>query len=180
MFLALLVVPYLVLATALGFIHSDLLELRGATAAALALAIAAVPLALALEYSVHAAAGFRATGRWPRDLTVQPFWRTRLTPTHHLLMVLVAVGEEIVFRQVWIELLERSLGLPLFGALAVSALLYGLNHQFFGGVSVVSKTFTGLVYGGLYVLGGRSLWLPILAHVLQNQALFFLARDRDG
>jgi membrane protease YdiL (CAAX protease family) len=54
---------------------------------------------------------------------------------------------------------------------------YGLNHLAFGATAVVAKTAMGLLYAGLYLLGGRSVWLPIVTHALQNIALFHLARE---
>jgi membrane protease YdiL (CAAX protease family) len=50
----------------------------------------------------------------------------------------------------------------------------------FGRVAVVSKTASGLVYGGLYLLGGGSLWPPVVAHGLQNVILFWLGRERHA
>jgi hypothetical protein len=45
---------------------------------------------------------------------------------------------------------------------------------------VVSKTAAGVLYGLLYRLGSRSIWLPFVAHELQNLLLFRLTAARRG
>jgi hypothetical protein len=179
-FLATLVLPYLVVALAVLALRPGLLSLRPAPALGFAAAVLLVPVALGLEYGLHAFVAWRASGRRPGGITVPRFWRRGPSPTGYLLLALVVVGEELLYRQVWIGALHGSFGLALPLALAVSALAYGLNHLAFGVTSVVAKTLTGLLYGGLYLLGGQSVWLPIVTHGLQNLALFGLAKDGEA
>jgi membrane protease YdiL (CAAX protease family) len=88
--------------------------------------------------------------------------------------VFAAVGEELLFRSVLIRLLDdwfKNVHL----AVLVSALLFSAFHlQFFG---FLPRFFLGLVFGYLFVWSG-SLWLPILAHFVNNASaviVYFLA-----
>jgi membrane protease YdiL (CAAX protease family) len=110
---------------------------------------------------------------------VQSFWNCPLGVADHLLLALVAVGEEIFYRLIWIAvMLSFGLSMPL--ALVISSVAYGFNHLSFGGLSVFSKSVTGLCYGALYLLGGQSIILPVVTHVLQNFTLLRLTRERHA
>ena len=179
-FLALLVLPYLLVALGVWFARPELLIFRGANALLLLLALFTALLALIIEYGIHAAAVYATTGRVPGTITVQRFWQRGLTSKDHLLLLLIAVGEEILYRMIWFGVLHYSFQLPVGAAVAISSLAYGLNHLAFGFVSVVSKTITGAIYCLLYLLGGQSVLLPILAHAVQNVVLFQLTKERHA
>jgi len=161
-------------------VRPELLDVRGAPTPMFIAALLLVPVALLLEYTVHTLAKYRTSRRLIRGITVPRFWQGQLSPLQYVLLELIVVGEEIIYRQIWLGVLEDSLGLPVLSSLAISSVFYGLNHLYFGATSVLSKTLTGLLYGGLYVLGGRSIWLPIATHGLQNLALLTLARDKHA
>lgn len=80
----------------------------------------------------------------------------------------VAVAEEILFRGVGLHLLGQVLGWPIAAAVALTAVVYGLNHLYFGWVTVGQKIVTGVAFGALYELGGHSVLVPVVAHVAQN------------
>lgn len=176
-FLSILALPYLVVAPAVWAARPAMLTFHATTAPMLALALLLAPVALLMEYGIHALASYRVYGRFPSGIALQRFWHRNLSLKDHLLLMLVAVGEEILYRVIWLSVLYHSFGLPAPLALSISSLAYGLNHLAFGATSVVSKTVTGLLYGCLYLLGGESVWLPIVAHCLQNIALFKLAKE---
>jgi len=44
------------------------------------------------------------------------------------------------------------------------AVLFGFGHYYKGPAGVLDCTYPGLVLGMLYLLSGRNLWAPILAH----------------
>jgi membrane protease YdiL (CAAX protease family) len=85
-----------------------------------------------------------------------------------VVVVVTAVGEEIVFRGVGLHLLERSLGWYPVAAVAVTAVLYGLNHLYFGWLTVLQKCVSGALFGVLYNVSGHSLVIPLTAHLVQN------------
>jgi membrane protease YdiL (CAAX protease family) len=180
--LALLALPYLIVIPAVWALSSGLLSslitLHTLRWTMLVLAVILVPIAFAIEYAIHGFAIYRASGRFPRGLGVQKFWQKGLSPLDHFLLVLVAAGEEVFYRLVWLGIL-LSLHLPWPLALLISSIGYGLNHLSFGKMSVFSKSVSGLIYGALFLFGG-SIWLPILTHSLQNFMLFQLTKERHA
>ncbi|GAA2575703.1 hypothetical protein GCM10010399_01520 [Dactylosporangium fulvum] len=80
----------------------------------------------------------------------------------------VAAAEEVLFRGVGLHLLDQVLGWPAAAALVVTAIVYGLNHLYFGAVTVAQKTITGVGFGLLYLLGGHNVLVPLVAHAVQN------------
>jgi membrane protease YdiL (CAAX protease family) len=93
--------------------------------------------------------------------------------------VLVALAEEVIFRGVGLHLLVRELGWPAVAAVALTAVVYGLNHLYFGGLTVLQKAVTGVLYGWLFLASGHSVLVPVIAHVLQN-LLVLLVLPRLG
>jgi membrane protease YdiL (CAAX protease family) len=138
-----------------------------------------VPVALMIEYAIHALPAYKTTGQFFRGIVIQSPWPGKLSLPDHLLLAAIAIGEEVFFRMIWLGAL-LSLGFPAPLAIFTSSLAYGLNHLMFGRISVASKTVTGCIYGSLYLLGGQSIWLPIVTHVLQNLTLFQLAGRRNA
>lgn len=177
--LAMLLLPFLAVVPTVGALRPSLLALNGAAWPMFAAAVLLVPVAIAMEYVIHAIPLVRATGRWPTRIGLSGPWGGRRTALDHLLLAGVAVGEEIFFRAIWLGTLV-ALGVAAPLALVLSSLAYGLNHLFAGTTSVVSKSATGLLYGLLYLAGGQSVVLPVIAHVLQNATLFAVAGERDA
>jgi len=50
----------------------------------------------------------------------------------------------------------------------VVAVLFGFGHYYKGPAGVLDSTYSGLVLGGAYLLSGRNLWAPILAHGISD------------
>jgi hypothetical protein len=172
--LVMLALPFVMVTPAVYALRPGLIALAATTLPWLLAAVLLVPVALACEFVIHALVTWRATGHKPRGLSVHGFWQP-LPLSGHLLVALIAAGEEVFYRAIWIGVLT-SLGAADSIALLLSSAAYGLNHLSFGSTSVVSKSVTGFFYGALYLAGGRNLALPIVAHVLQNVALLAFAR----
>ncbi len=91
----------------------------------------------------------------------------------NLLMIAIipAIGEELFFRGI----LQRLLGewfRNIHVAVFVTAFLFGAIHmQFYG---LMPRVFLGLVFGYFYVWTG-SLWVPVLAHFLNNGAAVIIS-----
>jgi membrane protease YdiL (CAAX protease family) len=81
--------------------------------------------------------------------------------------ILAALGEELAYRGYVLEraatLGERSPRAYIVAVVAVS-LLFGLGHFYQGIAGMADSTVSGLLFGTLYLVSGRNLWLPILAH----------------
>lgn len=90
----------------------------------------------------------------------------------NILMIglIAAIGEELLFRSVLIRLFDgwfKNVHL----AVIVSALLFSAFHlQFFG---FLPRFALGLLFGYLFVWSG-SVWLPILAHFVNNASAVFI------
>jgi membrane protease YdiL (CAAX protease family) len=80
------------------------------------------------------------------------------------LAVTAGVTEEIVYRGLLIAL-GVDLGLGLYGAAALTVVMFGFAHLYQGRSGVLLIGYTGAVLTGLYLYSG-SLLLPIIAHVL--------------
>jgi len=73
------------------------------------------------------------------------------------------IVEEIVYRGFVLWYLGQFM--PLWAAVAVSSLAFGLAHSYQGANGAVRCGLTGLAFAVFYVVTG-SIWLPIVAHVL--------------
>lgn len=95
-----------------------------------------------------------------------------------LVLPLVAVAEELLFRAVLIGGLGAGFGLPAWVLVALSSVAFGLGHRLQGNAGVVVTTGLGLALGGAYVLTG-SFIAVVVAHYLVN-ALEFLLNERPA
>ncbi|QSB12701.1 CPBP family intramembrane metalloprotease [Natronosporangium hydrolyticum] len=134
-----------------------------------AVAVAVGLAAPGVEVGVGAATAL-ARGRRPVRVRLHERWQRGgaaggLAVTTALL---VAVAEEVIFRGVGLYLLRHELAMPAVLAVAVAALVYALNHLYFGWLTVGQKLVTGVLFGWLFLASGGSVLVPVLAHVAQN------------
>jgi membrane protease YdiL (CAAX protease family) len=84
-------------------------------------------------------------------------------------------GEELDYRGYLLnraaDLGNRSQAAYILAMLYV-AVLFGIGHWYKGPAGVVNSTFSGLVLGAIYLLTGRNLWAPILAHGMKDSVFF--------
>ena len=82
-----------------------------------------------------------------------------------------AFGEELGYRGYLLtraaDLGNRSAAAYLVAMMCV-AVLFGFGHYYKGPAGVLDSTYSGLVLGTVYLLSGRNLWAPILAHGLSD------------
>lgn len=114
-----------------------------------------------------AAAPVIATGRRPGGLSVHRAFAER-PAVLAASTSLTAVGEEIIYRGLWVGLLVATFGVPGWAAVAVAALVYAANHWYLGAGVVRQKTWSGVVYGVVYLACGGALIAAVLTHVLHN------------
>ncbi len=81
-----------------------------------------------------------------------------------LLSIGISLAEEMIWRGFLTYYLESRLGVPLAAALVIGAVLFGLNHTYFGLRNVLLKTIDGLVWGVLMIVTS-SVLVPILSHI---------------
>ena len=80
-------------------------------------------------------------------------------------------GEEVFFRGFLLTLIAQLLGgsrSAWLAAVLIQGVAFGLAHSYQGPVLAVSIGIGGVVYGGAFVLAGRTLWPVIVAHGLND------------
>ena len=94
--------------------------------------------------------------------------------------ITAGIVEEIVYRGFVLWYLGSFM--PLWVAVVVSSIGFGLGHIYLGASGAVRAGLVGLCFAIFYVLTG-SVWLPILAHIaldiLQGLIFFELVRKDD-
>ena len=97
-------------------------------------------------------------------------WRQALTPLL-IIWTFAAFGEELSYRGYLLtraaNIFGRSNAAYLMGMIFV-AVLFGFAHYYKGPAGVVDSTYSGVVLGCAYLLSGRNLWAPILAHGISD------------
>jgi len=178
-FLVLILAPFVVVLLAALSVRHDLFLMRSSYPWVLALALIAAPATLVIEWGIHNAVAWARSGRFLHAIALHGFWQGRRSAIQFALLVLIAFAEEVVFRQIWIGVLEHTFGFAPPAALIASATIYAVNHLHFGWSAVLAKFAAGLVYGGLFLLDDRSIWSPFLAHALQNAILLSVPAKHD-
>jgi CAAX protease family protein len=90
---------------------------------------------------------------------------------------LAAFGEELVYRG---YLMNRIAGLvnPTQAgwavSLLVSSILFGAVHSYQGASGVIATGLCGFLFGMIYLVSGRNLWLSIIAHGTLDSVGFVL------
>ena len=79
------------------------------------------------------------------------------------LSITAGVVEEIVYRGFVLWYLANFM--PLWAALLLSSVFFGLGHSYQGKSGALRTGLVGLVFAILYVMSG-SIWLPIIGHAV--------------
>jgi membrane protease YdiL (CAAX protease family) len=58
--------------------------------------------------------------------------------------------------------------------LILTSLVFGFAHGYQGAPGIIENVLVGFLLGGLFLLSGRNLWLPILVHGLTDTIGFSL------
>ncbi len=90
---------------------------------------------------------------------------------------LAAFGEELVFRGYLMNRVVDLVGSNRSGwliSLIVVSILFGITHLYQGMSGIIVITLHGLLLGALYLATGRNLWVPIIAHGLNDTVGFIL------
>jgi membrane protease YdiL (CAAX protease family) len=81
-----------------------------------------------------------------------------------IVALMAAIGEELLFRGILQKIFTRWFGSVHWGVLVTSVLFSIFHLQFFG---FLPRLLLGVLFGYMLVWSG-SLWLPILAHFINN------------
>jgi membrane protease YdiL (CAAX protease family) len=81
-----------------------------------------------------------------------------------MIAVLPALGEELIFRGIFQKLFAELTGKTIWGILISAAIFSGMHLQFQG---FIPRFALGVLFGYMLVWSG-SIWIPILAHFINN------------
>lgn len=90
---------------------------------------------------------------------------------------LAAFGEELVYRGYLMNRVADLVGANRSGwviSLIAISILFGVSHLYQGTSGVIVITLHGLLLGALYLATGRNLWVPIIAHGVNDTVGFIL------
>ena len=104
--------------------------------------------------------------------------RTRRDLRHFIgLSITAGIVEEIVYRG--FVLWYLGLFMPLWAAVVVSSVAFGLGHSYQGARGGLRCGLIGLVFAIFYIVTG-SIWLPIIGHaildILQGMSVIEILR----
>lgn len=179
-FLVFLLLPFLILAAVIFILKKNLFFINFPPGIFYVIALVSIPLCFFLEYITGVIYIYFTTGKVYQGITLHSAWKTGISIPYLLLLALIALGEELIYRQAWFAILAGSFHLPVIVIILITSLFYGLNHFHMGINTVLAKFITGCVYGGLYALSGYSILVPVIAHVLQNLILMLTARGKNA
>ncbi len=92
------------------------------------------------------------------------------------LSVIVALLEEVIFRQIWFSILMKEFKMNIILVIIISGFIYAMNHIFLGKKVLMQKFVTGIIYGCLFYFSGNCVIIPVIAHCVQNSVI--LMKDR--
>src|SRR6266576_2244858 len=121
----------------------------------------------------------RLTGKLPDVSLFAP-----LAGNIHFLLIsltvawtLAAFGEEFVYRGYLLTQIARVLGdtpRAWLAALVVTSIVFGVGHQYQGLSGMITAGLGGFVFGLLYLVTGRNLWVSVIAHGTMDTVGFLL------
>ncbi|EJE7233770.1 CPBP family intramembrane metalloprotease [Clostridium sporogenes] len=88
-----------------------------------------------------------------------------------ILSVFIGIFEEVVYRQLWFNILFKDFKLHIVVVFIITSVVYALNHIFLGKQVFFEKILAGVVYGGLFYFSGFNILIPIIAHCLENTVI---------
>ncbi|APH16443.1 CAAX protease self-immunity family protein [Clostridium sporogenes] len=88
-----------------------------------------------------------------------------------ILSVFIGIFEEVVYRQLWFNILFKDFKLHIVVVFIITSVVYALNHIFLGKQVFFQKILAGVVYGGLFYFSGFNILIPIITHCLENTVI---------
>lgn len=128
-------------------------------------------LCIAIEYMIGAVQIYIQQGKFPKRFAVHSYYSVKIDLMVILLIITLVVLEELILRQAIFTIFFNGFQFQVWLVIALSALIYGLNHIFFGLSIVPQKIMSGVIFALLYYYSGLALVIPFLAHLTQNLTL---------
>ncbi len=111
-----------------------------------------------------------AMGSVPSASSPFSFLKGNLTNALLFSIYVIVVGgfcEELVFRGFLFRQAETWFGKGKITSLwivVIGSLIFGLPHIYQGGFGVIQSVLVGLIYGSMYLLNKKNLWMVMIAH----------------
>jgi membrane protease YdiL (CAAX protease family) len=143
-----------------------------------------VSWARTIRIAVMAAALRIVLGEFLIDPLTSHFWPPPVAPagaasitgnlSNALLALLIvwtfaAFGEEFSYRGYLLSraaAIGRGSSIAHWTAVVAVSILFGFGHYYKGPAGVVDSSVAGLILGSAFILSGKNLWAPVLAHGL--------------
>lgn len=130
------------------------------------IAVIFVPLTIILEIIVGYIVIGVSNKTLPKFKISLAFTKTNINVI--ILSVFIGIFEEVVYRQLWFNILFKDFKLHIVGVFIITSFVYALNHIFLGKQVFFQKILAGVAYGGLFYFSGFNILIPIIAHCLEN------------
>ncbi len=142
------------------------------------IAIAAAPILIGVEFIVGGMI-LKASGTKVKGISVNATW-TKMSVVGCVLTFLLAIIEEIIYRQLWSAAILDNLGWSIIAFVILSSVVYGFNHLYYGFTTFLQKTISGIIFAIIFLLSGGSVIVPIIAHTLQNIIILLMGRCKKN
>ncbi|WP_040210964.1 CPBP family intramembrane glutamic endopeptidase [Clostridium polynesiense] len=133
---------------------------------------------IGIEYLAGVIINFVSSGKWVFKISIHSSYSRveKIKKFDILMIVLFAVIEELLYRQVLVNLLQINFNISEISLILVSSIVFAFNHINFGAFAAFQKLFSGLIFTCIYLLSGYSILVPAIAHASQNLSLLFASR----
>ncbi|MFC1670415.1 CPBP family intramembrane glutamic endopeptidase [Spirochaetota bacterium] len=137
-------------------------------------------ISIALEYFTGALLIFFKTKQFPRGFNIHAVYSgSKINIIDILIIILLVIAEELVFRQVLFSFFFTGIKLSLWLAVILCTLIYAGIHIYFGLKTIPQKIVSGLLYVCLFYFSGMSIIIPIITHCVQNLSLVVITMIRE-
>lgn len=116
---------------------------------------------------------------WLKNIEVHEIIEKKNILFDIIIIFIGALCEEIIFRQVFFNIVYNVFNINIYIVIILSAFIYSINHIYFGANAVFQKFIVGIIYSLLFVYSSFSIIVPVITHFLQNFILYILSFKRN-
>ncbi len=142
------------------------------------IAIVSAPALIAIELAVGGIM-LRLSKIKVKGISINANW-SRISAVGCILTVLLAIIEELIYRQLWSTVIIDNLNWGTGVFVFISSVVYGLNHLYYGFTTFLQKTISGIIFAVLFLLSGGCILVPLIAHSLQNIIILIMGRCKKN
>ncbi|WP_024833888.1 CPBP family intramembrane glutamic endopeptidase [Ruminiclostridium josui] len=142
------------------------------------MAIISAPVLIAIELAVGGIM-LRLLKIKVKGISINANW-SRISVFGCILTVLLAIIEELIYRQLWSTVIIDNLNWGIGAFVFISSVVYGLNHLYYGFTTFLQKTISGIIFAVIFLLSGGCILVPLIAHSLQNIIILIMGRCKKN